>query len=792
MSSIIKKNLVIILIIIIVLVFFWPIFRGSVPIPFDGLVGAYFPWLDFKYGYVVGVPVKNISVTDVFSQLYPWRLLVIEAFKNNQFPLWNPYSFSGTPLLANWQSAALYPLNILMIIFGNVWGWTLMIVLQPFLSIWFMFLFLKQIKIKTIPSLVGGIVFAFSGFMTTFLEYGTAGQVFLWLPLQLYLIEKFFKTNKPSYLIYTSLLFFLTATGGSFQPALYVSLVVISYFFARLFITPNKNKKRKFTWGAIFLTLSGLIGAVQLLPTMEFVSNSIRQFDHNISEHKFGLLPVQNLITLLAPDFFGNPSTQNFWGFLQYQETHGYFSIIALALVLTSIIIKNKSFQHKFFLFLFFLSLVLAFNNPLSALVYKFNLPGISTGYASRWFFITGFAAAVLTAISLNHPFQPKKYTKFAFLLLVSLLIGVAICLPITTLHTTNNTTVALRNSILPLALITTLLLLTRLVKNKKLFLNLILILITLDLFRAFSKFTPFSPTRLSNLDTPITKFIKADDKYYRLDKEEGPLMPSNTWTYSNLYSPSGYDPLIYLPYATWYRLYTSGMSENSQPEDFQINNLTRYLNLNGYSSPFLDLAGVKYLLTLKRTKIGEFRPFGEESNYLIPKDKFTPVFEDETVIVLENKTVMPRVILYDSWQVIKDQFIAQAKLKNNYDFRHKVILSSKPSPSNLKVSPNDSAEIIDYSFNQVNIKTQTADPTIMVLTDTEYPGWQATIDGNKTPILTAQGIYRAINLPAGNHIVSFQFKPKSFYIGLIITLATFTICLILLIYFYLQGSNKD
>lgn len=40
--------------------------KGLVPFPGDLLVGAYYPWLEYKWGYEVGVPIKNQLISDIF------------------------------------------------------------------------------------------------------------------------------------------------------------------------------------------------------------------------------------------------------------------------------------------------------------------------------------------------------------------------------------------------------------------------------------------------------------------------------------------------------------------------------------------------------------------------------------------------------------------------------------------------------------------------------------------------------------------------------------------------------
>lgn len=59
------------------------------------------------------------------------------------------------------------------------------------------------------------------------------------------------------------------------------------------------------------------------------------------------------------------------------------------------------------------------------------------------------------------------------------------------------------------------------------------------------------------------------------------------------------------------------------------------------------------------------------------------------------------------------------------------------------------------------------------MLSDTYYPGWEATVDGQSTPILRGDVLFRAIRLPAGEHDVVFHFDPASIRAGLAISIAT-------------------
>ena len=82
-----------------------------------------------------------------------------------------------------------------------------------------------------------------------------------------------------------------------------------------------------------------------------------------------------------------------------------------------------------------------------------------------------------------------------------------------------------------------------------------------------------------------------------------------------------------------------------------------------------------------------------------------------------------------------------------------------------------DRVEILSYEPERIVISANLAEEGYLVLTDAYYPGWRALTDGLETPIYRADLLFRAVYLPAGQHRVEFVYDPRSFKMGVAISL---------------------
>jgi len=196
------------------------------------------------------------------------------------------------------------------------------------------------------------------------------------------------------------------------------------------------------------------------------------------------------------------------------------------------------------------------------------------------------------------------------------------------------------------------------------------------------------------------------------------------------------------------------------------------------YRNPeILDVLNVRYVITtvpldqlfaeLERQGFG--RP-GRPADYYGPAEITT----SGGGFLYRNPGEMPRARLADNFKVISDLNATFKEIANGqWDPRSGVILDVDP-PVSPVAGGAGSVKIESYKPEEIIVKTATEQPKLLVLADSYYPsGWSARVDGQLTPILRADGVLRAISLPAGDHTVKFSFSPKRFYAGLWISVIT-------------------
>jgi hypothetical protein len=85
----------------------------------------------------------------------------------------------------------------------------------------------------------------------------------------------------------------------------------------------------------------------------------------------------------------------------------------------------------------------------------------------------------------------------------------------------------------------------------------------------------------------------------------------------------------------------------------------------------------------------------------------------------------------------------------------------------------SETARVTHLSDASMEIQTTSNADAFLVTSDAFYPGWQATIDGSPAPLFQTDYVFRGLHVPAGTHTVRFEFRPRTFYKGALISAAS-------------------
>jgi hypothetical protein len=146
-------------------------------------------------------------------------------------------------------------------------------------------------------------------------------------------------------------------------------------------------------------------------------------------------------------------------------------------------------------------------------------------------------------------------------------------------------------------------------------------------------------------------------------------------------------------------------------------------------------------------------------------------------VKIYEKLDLLPRAVLYHEWQVWPDETAVYTALRSpDFDpWETAVVLAPEP-PALTPLPPTEpgslgTAVIRSYEPEQVVIAVESDGPALLLLSDASYPGWHAAVNGETTPIYQTNGLFRAIEVPAGSHEVVFTYFPITYQTGRILTM---------------------
>jgi len=743
---------------------------GRALLPADLLV-QFEPWRS----HVANPPPArwDALVWDGIAQYYPWRLFAAESIRDGVLPLWNPYQFCGTPLLANGQSAVLYPLNAVfwLLPVSAAFAWSAWLHLT--LAGWFVYLFLRRMGVGRFGGLCGAVVWQLNGFLVAWLHLPTVMCTATWIPLILLCCDRALTTGRWRYALAGGVALGLSYLGGHPNIFMFVVLLTALYIVTRAVsrstnLTFGRRVVRLISTGAT-VGITGLaVTACQLLPTLDLLRISHRSFVPGPESYAFFLdraLPVQQLAGLLIPHPFGHPALGTYVGRGNYAEYSVYVGTVALALAVWAVL-TSRQWHTRFFVGASLLTAVIALGTVVNWPLYHW-LPGMSrAGGPNRILVLLVFSLAVLAGIGadsfVRYVATRGKSSVIAPLLVLALvplcawlwLQFVGAAMP------SFNPTIKLMSAaelVRAFLLLAGAVVCMQLARNLRLHragqLGLIAILAA-DLLVAAQHHVHAVPQAWvypsSAGPTAVSGRIMTNASDWPLHGFPTAVFPPNAATVYGVREVFGYDSL----YLSRYRSFAS-LIQGSDPSPPENGNLLLARLGPVYGLDMMRLAGVETVVSPVAVEGGGLHLEPAEMFYTYHDSGARP-----RAWVTENAVFAPSD---------REAFEAIVRLSAAGDC---IIITGPDEPaSELPQGSRPAVELRDVSPNCVAVDVDWGGGGYLFLADSYAPGWHAYAEAGELRVRVADVAFRAVALPEGTESVTFRYEPSSFRVGVFVSL---------------------
>jgi len=751
---------------------------------------------------------KNFDFTSVNQKFfgaeflggyYPDFIRSATLFPNFKELLWDPYNMLGLPLLGGVEWVGLfYPVKFLFYVIAKLINPDWWVYLFSYFSVFHislagigMYLFSRKIlKFKSSTSFLAGLVYAFNGSLIHFSAFPnhTVGPAYL--PFTAYFLSRAISKKN-----YTSALW----AGATLAPILlsgYTPTFIYNNLFVLLFLSLVNIKEKK-NWFRIIVSLAlanlvaATLSAAALLPNMESAGISDRQ-QFTLYGSSVNSFYPEHAIFYLFPRFFGLKEGSA-------SIIYGYAGIIPLVLAYISARVKTKKFTHVFLILavtFFFLSLGFRtfFHDLAYLLIPKYSFFRLTAILQ----YIVGFCLACLAGLGLSSieelPYDRfKKVNKeliFAAKTLVVLLIGVFL---FKNLYYENEKLVASLGVMLIgtgffLAGIYTI---RQLQKHKQVELlkGFLFFLVIVDLFTNVTQSVNLNSDtdpRILNGSSAVTDWLRENTK----DDYSRVLLHELSARYNSA-------PQKIYQYGGYYGLYPTSWGDLMQPFDKESTD-------PGWIDPrskIFDLLNVKYAVTSKKLDLtGEKNVILARTHIMDNTDfqKFMTMpgkfLEPGTeIFIYENLDRLSRAFMVHQVIVAANDKEAASQIKD-LDISDKVLVTAPSEKAKLvtlnteaKTARGDKVAISDFKSYRVTVDTFSPQDGILILSDSYFPSWQVKVDGKKQELLKANVHLRGVYLEKGTHQVVFSYQPNKLYLGIVISLSTAGLLMVLL---FLKGRR--
>ncbi len=759
-----------------------------------------------------------LTERDLAPYFIPPRFFWVESLKQGDFPLWNPYQFTGAPFFANPQNGVLYPLQCLFFLFPFDIAFNAIIIVHFFLGGFFTYLFVRDLKGSATGALISGFTFMLGGYLLSVHSLLTILLSVIWTPLIMLFFRRAMIRPGIGNEILTGVLITLSFLGGGIE-------IVYGNFFILLIMMvfsmlSNQSKVGNISHRYLLILRSFLIisfsflllSAIQLFPFIELWMHSIRGQGITFREATVWSFAPKDLLLFFLPDAYGYfLDMKKYWVsqcWLKTMYTGGLPFILSLLYFLFPHPCRGEGRargirrERVLFLSLMIFSFFLALGqyNPFYSFVYQY-LPFFNgIRYPVKFLYIFVLCLAITAGLGFerfNLFSKEGDGSRLRHLLMAFALISGFSLLLLVVGHGKVEHFLKMREIDFPdfnhLS--------TNLYHAKRFLFYLTLFFLMLRVgyemkWKGWTKtlLVFFLVTDLlGNMGfygkERSEDYFKKTEILERIASDQGGLRSFSTAKTIAFDTPILIGNAKSLDFLKERHLPSLHMIYRV-PDIWGIDVVRLKRNDDLYkamislpsisSSRLIDLYGVKYVISVTPIEDPRFefvyaRLEGLEGNK-------EDLIKQNTIKLYRHKSPLARAWIVSDFKVMDSKEMLSTLTSQKFQPDKIVLLEEEPSsltpPLEWRGKGRGEVDFLSESNNRLSLRVEARDGCILVLSDTYYPGWKVFVNGKEEKILRANYHFRAVPLPKGVHRIEFIYTPFSLKLGGALTFLGILSCL--------------
>lgn len=724
------------------------------------------PWIAGLVALVafVHMPILvggSLFFNDVSELNVPLRHFFGAAWARGTFPMWAPGVYLGFPIFAEGQGGPLYPPNWLFAVLPAWRAYGLLFVGHLAIAAVGTFAFLRR-HVRQPAAFVGGGLFALTGYLAVHHMHLNMVQAAALTPVVLATFERMLTSGRPRDLAWMALALGLLALAGHPQTTIQAGASLAGYAALRITGLPGDAWRRATRATVLAVLLGAMLYAIHVSPALELARDSVRAVGLRTAEQMAQHTTAQALAAAVVPSAFGTAGMGTAWlnpGGMPRAMLDLFLGIGAPVLALLAVRSRLRLAWIALVWSAFFLVFTMG---PLAVGVPEFYRLPVLDGlrFPDRFnlqiALFVAFAAASGVQAAMDGRVRARDVAAAA--MAVALPAGIAIAWtyrrgvgPILGAELARDLAVTA-------AALATVIAGAWAAGRRPRWAAILLAAGALLPLADFGhrQVPTIAP---SYWNTPLTvqaiRAARCPDVTCplerRLDRVAFRQVPAHYLKAGWLIDRDRYagtvESLIYNLPLLYDLPAVDGILPLRSREFLDI-----YQPLVRDRSRSLGVFGARWLVTTVRPTAPGMRRILEGP-----------------VSVWEDPNALPRAFAVHAFEVVSDPRARVARVVEGSGLRDTVVLNAPPEafvPTAPPVNTGSTVRIAEYAENAVRLETSMAADGFVVLLDRDYPGWQARIDGEPAPILRANHLFRAVRVSAGEHRVTFAFRPRSLALG--------------------------